>query len=119
MSRFGLIEMTRQRVRPSVLYSMHEDCPLCSGTGLVPSLNTIIADLERWIQSYRSQGGDRRLTVRVTPEIYNYVMRGKFSRRLQLMWKYWMKLNFIMEKSLEFREYKVYDRKNTSPIILK
>jgi ribonuclease G len=119
MSRFGLIEMTRQRIRPSVLHSMHEDCPLCKGTGLVPSLNTIVADLERWIQFYRSGGGDRRISVRVTPEIYSYVMRGRFSRRLQLMWKYWMKINFVRDESLKYREYKVFDRKNKTEIVLK
>jgi ribonuclease G len=119
MSRFGLMEMTRQRIRPSVLHSMHEDCPLCKGTGLVPSLNTIVADLERWIQFYRSGGGDRRISVRVTPEIYSYVMRGRFSRRLQLMWKYWMKINFVREEALKYREYKVFDRKNKTEIVLK
>jgi len=119
ISRFGLIEMTRQRIRPSVLHSMHEDCPLCKGTGLVPSLNTIIADLERWIQFYKAQGGDRRISVRVTPEIHSYVMQGRFSRRLQLMWKYWIKINFIMDDSLKFREYKIYDRKNKLELILK
>jgi ribonuclease G len=119
MSRFGLIEMTRQRIRPSVLHSMHEDCPLCKGSGLVPSLNTIVADLERWIQFYRAEGGDRRISVRVTPEIYSYVMRGKFSRRLQLMWKYWMKINFVRDEDIKYREYKVFDRKNKTEIVLK
>ncbi len=118
MSRFGLIEMTRQRIRPSVLHSMHEDCPQCKGSGLVPSLNTIVADLERWIQFYRAQRGDRRITIRVTQEIFSYVMQGKFSRRLQLMWKYWMKINFVKDKALNFREYKVFDRKNKTEIRL-
>jgi len=112
MSRFGLIEMTRQRIRPSILHSLHEECPQCKGTGLVPSLNTIVADMERWIQCYRSQGGDRRITLRVTAEIHNYVMQGRFSRRLQLMWKYWMKINFIKDDNLQYREYKVYDQRN-------
>ena len=119
MSRFGLIEMTRQRIRPSVLHSMHEDCPLCNGSGLVPSLNTIIADMERWIQTYRSQGGDRRITIRTTTEVYNYVMHGRFSRRVQLMWKYWMKINFVRDDNLKYREYKVFDRKNKKEITLK
>jgi ribonuclease G len=119
MSRFGLIEMTRQRIRPSILHSLHEDCPLCKGTGMVPSLNTIVADMERWIQCYRSQGSDRRITMRVTPEIYNYVMQGRFSRRLQLMWKYWMKINFVKDDALQYREYKVFDRKNKKQLVLK
>jgi hypothetical protein len=74
--------------------------------------------MERWIQFYRAQGGDRRISIHVTPETYGYVMRGKFSRRLQLMWKYWMKINFVKDNTLNFREYKVFDRKNKSEIIL-
>jgi ribonuclease G len=118
MSRFGLIEMTRQRVRPSVLHSIHEDCPQCHGTGLVPSLNTLVSDMERWIQRYRASGGDRRVCVRVTPEVFDYVMKGRFSRRLQLMWKYWMKIIFIKDNTLRYREFRVFDRKNIHEITL-
>jgi ribonuclease G len=119
MSRFGLMEMTRQRVRPSVLHSIHEDCPMCNGTGLVPTLGTLVADLERWIQQYRAGRGDRRITIRVTGETYNYLNAGKFSRRLQLMWRYWIKINLFKDDSLPFRQFKVFDRKNEKEIILK
>jgi hypothetical protein len=45
-------------------------------------------------------------------------MAGKFSKRLQLMWKYWVKLKFIRDKTLQPREFKVYDWKNKTPITL-
>jgi len=118
LSRFGLIEMTRQRVRSSVIHSLHEDCPQCRGTGLVPTPSTELSHMERWIQKYRAGNGDRRITIRVTPEIYNYVMHGRFSRRLQLMWKYWVKIKFIKDETLGIREFKVFDRNNKTPITL-
>jgi ribonuclease G len=118
MSRFGLVEMTRQRVRPSVLHSIHEDCPQCHGTGLVPSLNTLVSEMERWIQRYRASRGDRRICIRLTPEVFDYVMKGRFSRRLQLMWKYWMKITCIKDNNLRYREFRVYDRKNLHEITL-
>jgi ribonuclease G len=118
ISRFGLIEMTRQRIRPSVIHSLHEDCPQCKGSGLIPTPSTELSQLERWIQKYRSGNGDRRITVRVSPEIYSYVMSGKFSKRLQLMWKYWMKLNFEKDTTLAPREFKIYDKDNKIPITL-
>jgi ribonuclease G len=119
MSRFGLMEMTRQRVRPSVIHSLHEECPQCGGLGLIPTPSTEVSQLERWIQSYRAGKGDRRITIRVTPEIYSYVMAGKFSKRLQLMWKYWVKIKFVKDENLGSREFKVYDRNNKTPITLK
>lgn len=118
MSRFGLMEMTRQRVRPSVIHSLHEECPRCKGIGLVPTVTTEVSQLERWIQKYRAGKGDRRITVRVAPEIYSYVMAGKFSIRLQMMWKYWIKLKFIRDESLEPRGFKVFDRINKTEIRL-
>jgi ribonuclease G len=118
LSRFGLMEMTRQRVRPSVLHSIHEECPQCQGTGLIPSIPTLLSDLERWLQRYRLGRGDRRITIRVPSQVYKYVMRGKYSRRIRLMWKYWMKLNFVKDEALDSRDFKVFDRKNENEIIL-
>jgi ribonuclease G len=117
ISRFGIVEMTRQRIRPGVLHTLHEECPQCHGTGLIPSLPTIVAAIERWIQTYRASRGDRRITLRVTSDIFNYLTNGKFSRRLQLMWKYWMKINIIMDNSLGLRAFKFYDRKNERELI--
>jgi ribonuclease G len=118
ISRFGLVEMTRQRVRPSVLHSTHEDCPQCNGSGLIPTLTTLISRMERWIQRYLAGKGDRRIVIRITPQAYTYMMQGRFSRRLQLIWKYWMKISFVKDKSLGIREFKVFDRKNKKEITL-
>jgi ribonuclease G len=118
LSRFGLIEMTRQRIRPSVLNAISEECPQCQGSGLIPSLPSVIADIERWIQRYRSGRGDRRITLRVPPEVYEYLNKGKFSRRLQLMWKYWMKILLFKDTTLDNRQFKVADRKNEHEIVL-
>ncbi len=118
ISRFGLIEMTRQRVRPSVIHTIYEDCPQCNGTGLIPSPSTELSQIERWIQKYRSGSGDRRITIRISPEIYSYVMAGRFSKRLQLMWKYWIKIKFVKDESLMSREFNIYDKDNKTPITL-
>jgi ribonuclease G len=119
MSRFGLIEMTRQRVRPSTIHSTHEECPQCQGKGLIPTLSTLISQIERWIQRYRAGKGDRRITFHVTPQAYHYLMQGRFSRRLHLMWKFWMKIKFVKDESLGIREFKVFDRKDEKEIKLK
>ena len=94
MSRFGLIEMTRQRVRESVIHDTHEDCSNCKGSGLIPTIPTLVSQIERWIQRYRATKGDRRIVIRVQEDVHKYMTKGKFSRRLQLMWKYWMKIDF-------------------------
>ncbi|MCK5032726.1 MAG: Rne/Rng family ribonuclease [Calditrichia bacterium] len=119
MSRFGLIEMTRQRVRESVIHDLHDDCPTCNGSGLCPTIPTLVSQIERWIQRYRATKGDRRILIRISDDVYKYLTRGRFSKRLQLMWKYWMKIDFKIDESIPFREFKVYDRKNQSEIKVK
>ena len=114
ISRFGLIEMTRQRVRPSVIHTINTACPTCDGTGLVPTLNTSVSALERWIKRYRVSRGDRRIIIHVTQELYRYMNNGRYNRRLQLMWKYWMKIRFVKDDSLQIGQFKVYDRLNKS-----
>ncbi|MBD3223940.1 MAG: Rne/Rng family ribonuclease [Caldithrix sp.] len=118
VSRFGLIEMTRQRVRPSVLHNIKDACPVCNGTGLVPSLNTTVSDIERWIQRYRISGGDRRITIHVTDEVFRYMNKGRYSKRLKLMWKYWMKIRLVKDAHLNIGEFEIYDRLNKNKIEL-
>jgi ribonuclease G len=118
ISRFGIVEMTRQRIRPGVLHTLHEECPNCHGTGLIPSLPTIVAAIERWVQKYRASRGDRRITIRVRSDIFDYLSNGRFSRRLQLMWKYWMNINVVIDDTLNWREFKMYDRKNEHEITM-
>ncbi len=112
MSRFGLMEMTRQRVRPPVLLSLKEICPTCHGSGLVPTVHAIVGDIERWIQRYRSTNGDRRITIHVRPEVYSYMKKGMYSPLLKLMWKYWIKIKLVKDDSLLIGMFKVFDRKD-------
>jgi len=112
MSRFGLVEMTRQRSRSGVIHSMYEPCPHCEGKGLVPTVANAVSRLERWIQRYRAQNGDRRITIHVTPEMYNHLLKGRYNKRLRLMWKYWMKITLHKNDDLEIGEFKVYDYRN-------
>jgi len=116
LSRFGLIEMTRQRVRPSVLLTINDTCPVCEGSGIVPSLNTTVSNIERWIQRYRSSRGDRRIVIHVTPDVFSYLNKGRYSKRLKLMWKYWMKIRLVKDKSLNIGEFKVFDRLDKSKL---
>jgi ribonuclease G len=69
VSDLGLIEMTRQRVRPSLLQSMTQACPSCSGTGRVFLPETVVRRLERSLKRAAVEGKDPRMTVRLHPEV--------------------------------------------------
>jgi ribonuclease G len=74
VSDLGLIEMTRQRVRPSLMQSMTEACPTCSGTGRVFLPETVVGRLERSLKRAAVENRDPRMTVRLHPEVALYLM---------------------------------------------
>ncbi|RJP75404.1 MAG: Rne/Rng family ribonuclease [Candidatus Zixiibacteriota bacterium] len=88
LSNFGLMEMTRQRLRPALLFTFNEPCPTCRGTGMVPSLETVITKLERWISRFRHATKEPRVLLTVHPEVAKALTAEKKSRLRQLMLKH-------------------------------
>jgi ribonuclease G len=74
VSDLGLIEMTRQRVRPSLFQSQTQACPTCSGTGRVLQPETVVRRLERSLRRAGVGKTDKRMTVRLHPEVALYLM---------------------------------------------
>ncbi len=116
MSRFGLIEMTRQRIRPSLIYNINEPCPLCEGTGLVPTQGTVLANIERVIRRYIAANLDRRIIIRAHPQIVEYLNNKRISRRMRLMWKYWIKIDTEEDPGLKPYEFRVLIKKTREDV---
>jgi ribonuclease G len=74
VSELGLIEMTRQRVRPSLWHSMTAECPACGGTGRVFTPEVIARRLERTLKRAGRERRERQLAVRVHPEVALYLL---------------------------------------------
>ncbi len=74
LSELGLVEMTRQRVRPSLLDTMAGPCPACDGAGRVFRPGVVVRRLERALRRVASEKKEARLTVRLHPEVALYLM---------------------------------------------
>ena len=74
ISELGLVEMTRQRVRPSLYQSMTRVCPYCGGGGRVVTSSTVVRRLERAIHRISAAGEERGLVIRLHPEVALYVL---------------------------------------------
>ncbi len=85
VSELGLVEMTRQRVRPSLWHSMTTDCPTCAGTGRVFTPEVVARRLERSLKRAGHEHRERQLTVRLHPEVALYLLEEepKFLQTLQ------------------------------------
>ena len=77
ISHFGLLEMSRQRIRTSVLESSTEKCPHCGGTGHMRSVSSVALQLLRSIEETLLKGPTHNLIVRTRPEIALYVLNHK------------------------------------------
>ena len=110
LSEFGIIEMTRQRVRPALLFSISEPCPACMGTGRIISKATMAAKIERWIKRYRSKGGDRSLQLVVHPELAKFLSQGARSHLRRLAWKFWTRIKIIRDENVSMDDFRFLDK---------
>ena len=77
ISHFGLMEMSRQRIRSSVLESSTDKCPHCGGTGHVRSVSSVALHLLRMIEEMLLKGATHNLIVRTRTEVALYVLNHK------------------------------------------
>lgn len=108
---FGLMELTRQRIRPALVYSLHETCPHCGGTGLVPSIESVISLIERWIKRFRAQTREHRLLLTVHPKVKEVLSGGVTSRLAHLMWENKLFISLQADESLKISEFKAWSYK--------
>ncbi|WP_162911517.1 ribonuclease E/G [Shinella zoogloeoides] len=77
ISHFGLLEMSRQRIRASVLESTMQTCPHCNGTGHIRSQSSVALHVLRGIEEYLLKNTTHDITVRTTPDIALYLLNHK------------------------------------------
>jgi ribonuclease G len=112
ISEFGLIEMTRERVRPSLLFKFSEPCPTCNGTGRVPSKSMVVTKIDRWLKRFKTKRKEWSLNLVVHSSMADYLTVGLISRVRRLMWKYRLKIDVSKDDTLRADQFKVILKKN-------
>ena len=77
ISHFGLLEMSRQRIRTSVLESSTEKCPYCGGSGHVRSVSSLALQVLRALEDQLIRGATHNLIARTRPDVALYVLNQK------------------------------------------
>ncbi|HVZ39057.1 MAG TPA: Rne/Rng family ribonuclease [Candidatus Kapabacteria bacterium] len=108
MTQFGLVQMTRQRIRQQVVQTMSEPCPICSGSGLVQSKSTVARNIERWLQRFKEGSREFRLTLTANPMIINYLTEGEMSRLTRMMLKYFVRIKVVPDESLPVSDFRFF-----------
>jgi ribonuclease G len=97
LSKFGLMQITRQRVRPEMTIEVTESCPTCNGTGKIGPSVLIVEDIENQLQYHVKHSESFIITIKLHPFVAAYYTKGLFSRQLKWWFKY---KRFIKVKSL-------------------
>lgn len=116
MTEFGLVQITRQRVRQNILHSFTETCPACGGTGLVRSKTTTINQLERWIRRFKSESSERRLILRVNPELEDTLVSGFPSRLQSIRLRHLLFVTLEVDPAVPPGEFRMISRKQEKDI---
>jgi ribonuclease G len=106
LSRFGLMQITRQRVRPEMNIVTKEVCPTCHGSGKISASILTSDTIERTIDHLLTQQNEKDVTVVVHPYVYAYFTKGTISRRLKWYLRYFKWVKLIQDSSLAITEYK-------------
>jgi ribonuclease G len=108
MTEFGLVQITRQRIRQSIMQSFSESCPVCAGTGIVQSRATILTELTGWLGKLKSEGHSRRVKLVVHPYMASYLKEGKPSHLVNLMWKNKILIKLEPNATVPVNTFKVF-----------
>lgn len=106
MSDFGLVQITRQRIRPSVVKSVSRVCPMCGGGGSIVSQNTILSDIESWLSKFRHTTTFRSVDLHINPYMRGMLTKGWVSQHFKWMLKYRLRIGIIEDISLSMNDYK-------------
>jgi ribonuclease E len=110
ISHFGLLEMSRQRIRASVLESSTEPCPHCGGTGHVRSVSSVALQLLRGLEEILMKGATHNLVVRTRTEVALYVLNHKRGHLRDLENGFKVTLAVIADPTVNGQQSYIIDR---------
>jgi ribonuclease G len=111
LSKFGLMQITRQRVRPATVIDTKEKCPTCGGVGSIRYSLLFIDLLKTKIDWVRHQLKYRKFTLFVHPFVYAYLKQGFPSLAFKLRMKYGLLFKILPNQSFSLLEYKFVNRR--------
>ncbi len=107
MSRFGLLEMTRERTRPGMMYSMQETCPTCKGSGRVRSRPEIAMKIERAIISKLPKLRGRKLRIVAPPALTDFLTTDWYDRLSEFAKRYELAIDVKIDYQLQPTDFKL------------
>ena len=109
LSKFGLMQITRQRVRPAIDVNVEESCPTCNGSGKIKSSILFTEQLEGKIDRLVHKIGIKKFYLHVHPYVAAFINKGLISLKWQWRVKYGFGVHIIPSQKLAYLQYEFYD----------
>ena len=111
LTKFGLLQITRQRVRPAETIVTGEVCPTCGGTGRISASIQVTDDIDNSIDDLLVNQNQSGLTLSVHPFLYAYYTKGLVSRQMKWYLKYYKWVKLVKDSSLGLTDYRIEDER--------
>ncbi len=106
LSKFCLMQITRQRVRPAISVDLSEICPVCKGTGKIQSSLAVVNEIESDIKYLTQEQNEKKLTLLTHPFVCSHITKGLFnSQRKKWSKQYGVKLQVNPLPNIGILEY--------------
>jgi ribonuclease G len=111
ISKFGLMQITRQRVRPEQNIVTGEVCPTCGGSGKITASILVTDQIEHIIDDLFNIQNQKAVTLFVHPFLFSYYTKGLVSKQWKMYLKYYKWVKFVQDTSLGITDYRVVDER--------
>jgi ribonuclease G len=109
LSKFCLMQITRQRVRQEMAIETAENCPVCKGSGKVTPTLLFIEEIEQKVRYILEELHKQKLTIKLHPFVGAFLTRGFPSMALKWRWKYRRRVRIEEINAMSFLDSKFYD----------
>jgi ribonuclease G len=110
LSKFGLMQITRERVRPQMNIVTKEVCPTCNGTGKISASILVTDQIEQTVEHLFTKQNENGLVLAVHPFLFAYYTKGIFSKRFKWWWKYKRSIELVKDSSMAITEFKFLNK---------
>jgi len=110
LSKFGLMQITRQRVRPEMKITTQETCPTCGGSGTITASILVADAIEENLDFVLTKQNEQKLSIVLHPYLFAYFTKGWTNKRMKWFFKYNKWVNLIEDSSLPVTEYKFLNK---------
>jgi ribonuclease G len=118
LSDFGIMQITRERIRPSLMQRMGDQCPACGGSGVVQARFTTINQIERWLRKYALQQKLKfqQLDLYVSPTVVEPLRNSDMNTELKWFLQHMIFVRIKPDESLRSDDFRFYSRENNKDI---